>query len=71
MLGKQNFRIDNSIWDEERTYKGIVDEAFIFERALSQDTIQDIINKCIEKTQSIESTDKLATLWGQIKSWRD
>jgi hypothetical protein len=68
---KRKFRIGNSIWNQDRSYKGIIDEAFIFERALSQDTIQDIINKCIEKTQSIESTDKLATLWGQIKSWRD
>jgi hypothetical protein len=34
----KNFRLGNSIWDEGRAYKGIVDEAFIFERALSQDT---------------------------------
>ena len=64
----KNFRLGNSIWDEGRAYKGIVDEAFIFERALSQETIQSIMHKGIEKTQAVDPWDKIATLWGQVKS---
>ena len=65
---KKNFRLGNSIFDDGRAYKGIVDEAFIFERALAQETIQSIMHKGIEKTQAVDLSDKIATLWGQVKS---
>ena len=65
---KLNFRIGNSLWDEDRSYNGIVDEAFIFERALNQDTIKNIMHKGIEGAKAVDPTDKIATLWGGIKS---
>ena len=67
---EENFRIGNSIFNEERRWRGILDEVFIFERAMKQTEIQKIMNEGIEEAQNVESKDKAATVWGKIKSLR-
>lgn len=63
-----NFRIGISVWNEDRRYRGILDEAFIYERAMSQEEVQLIMNEGFEEAQNVESKGKAATVWGRIKS---
>jgi hypothetical protein len=55
-----------------REFNGIIDEAFIFERALSEDEIITIVNAGIMGEPSEPSyifpVDKIATAWGKIKT---
>ena len=67
---EKNFRIGNSHFNEERRWRGSLDEVFIFERAMKQAEIQKIMNEGIEEAQNVESKDKAATVWGKIKSLR-
>ena len=53
-----------------REWNGIVDEAFLFERALSKDEIQSIFKRGLEGAQPVSSKDHAATCWGKLKSWR-
>lgn len=65
---EQNFRIGAASFDELRRYRGILDEAFVFERALSQEEVQRIMNEGFQEAQNVEFKDKTATVWGKIKS---
>ena len=64
------FRIGAAIFDERRRYRGIIDEAFVFERALSQDEVQRVMNEGFEEAQNVDAKGKAATVWGRIKSPR-
>ena len=50
--------------------KGIIDEVALFSTALDQGDIQDIMNNGLTSTvkTSVSSRDKLAAMWGRIKS---
>lgn len=48
-----------------RWYAGLLDEYYIFARALPQDEIMDVMNGVL---LAVEPEDKLATTWGSIKS---
>lgn len=63
-----NFRIGNWVLGG-REWNGIVDEAFIFERALSREEIGSIMRKGLERVQPVDPKDKVATSWGKVKSW--
>lgn len=67
-----NFRIGAEAFggDQGRRYRGILDEAFIFERALSQEEVQRIMNEGIREAQNVDTKGKAATVWGKIKSPR-
>lgn len=61
-------------WDEccggTRFGKGTIDEVAIFDVALSRDDIQSIMNKGFLMALAVESADKLATTWADIKTHR-
>ena len=65
-----NFRIGAAAFDENRRYRGVLDEAFIFERALSQEEVQLIMNEGFLEAQNVDAKGKAATVWGRIKSSR-
>ncbi len=50
-----------------RWYDGLLDEYYIFNRALPEDEIMDVMNGAL---LAVEPADKLATTWGSIKSHR-
>ena len=50
-----------------RWYDGLMDEFYIFGRALSEDEIKEVMDG---EFLSVEPADKLATTWGSIKSRR-
>jgi hypothetical protein len=64
-----NFRIGNWVLGG-REFNGIVDEAFLFERALSQDEITSIVSNGIMGVSptSVAPAGKIATAWGRIKT---
>lgn len=64
------FRIGAAQFDNARKYRGIVDEAFIFERALSQEEVQRIMSEGFREAQHVDTKGKAATVWGKIKSPR-
>ena len=69
--GKKNFRIAAAAWEEGvRRYRGVLDEAFVYERALSQEEVQSIMNEGFQEAQNVQSKGKAAVVWGQIKSSR-
>ena len=68
--GKKNFRIGAAAWAEGRRYRGVLDEAFVYERALSQEEVQSIMNEGFQEAQNVDSRGKVAVVWGQIKSGR-
>ena len=51
----------------DRWFEGLMDEFYIFARALSEDEIKEVMDG---ELLSVEPADKLATTWGSIKSWR-
>jgi len=65
-----NFQICN--WSrgkaEPRNYKAIVDETFVFKRALSQDEITTIMKVGLANILSVDSGDKMTATWGNVKS---
>ena len=65
---KKNFRIGTAVFDDARRWRGILDETFIFERALSQEEIVRIMNDGIVVGQHVDAKGKMATVWGKIKS---
>ena len=65
---EKNFRIGAASFDDLRRYRGILDEAFIFERALSQEDVQRIMNEGFQEAQNVETKGKTATVWGRVKS---
>lgn len=67
----KNFRIGAAAWEEGvRRYRGVLDEAFVYERALSQDEVQRIMNEGFQEAQNVQSNGKTAVVWGRIKSLR-
>jgi len=50
-----------------RWFAGLLDEYYIFARALTQDEIMDVMNGVL---LAVEPADKLTTTWGSIKSKR-
>ena len=50
-----------------RWFEGLLDEYYIFNRALPVDEIMDVMNGAL---LAVEPADKLATTWGSIKSHR-
>jgi hypothetical protein len=52
-------------------YSGIIDEVAIFNKAVSENDIQDLMNKGIGKVlgiAAVSSLDKITSTWGKIKS---
>jgi hypothetical protein len=49
-------------------FKGIIDEVAIFNVALSESDIKDIMNNGIVGLQAVSSSGKLVTVWAMIKS---
>lgn len=62
-----NFRIGNWVLGG-REFNGIVDEAFLFNRALSKDEVTSIMNRGIEKASPVLPKDKIAITWSRIKT---
>ena len=50
-----------------RMYDGILDELVIFNRALTEDEMQAVMNDGVEGALSVEARGKLATRWGTLK----
>ncbi len=65
---RKNFRIGTAVFDDARRWRGILDETFIFERALNQEEIVRIMNEGIVEGQHVDAKGKMATVWGKIKS---
>ena len=65
-----NFRISAAPFHDGLLYRGVIDEAFIFERALSQDEVQRIMAEGSEEAQNVDAKGKAATFWGRMKSTR-
>ncbi len=65
---QDNFRIGSTIFAEGRAFVGALDEVFIFSRALSQLEIAKVMEDGLVGAQAVDAKDKIATLWGRIKS---
>ena len=62
------FRIGNWVIGG-REFNGMVDEVFLFNRALKSDEIQSIMSNGILSPQTaVSPADKIATSWGRIKT---
>jgi len=48
-------------------YEGIVDEAFVIDRVIDQDELQDFVNLGFDTILAVESREKLSTTWGALK----
>ena len=65
---KKNFRIGAPIYDDGLSFKGILDEVFVFKRALSEVEVATVMEKGLVGAQAVDAKNKIATLWGHIKS---
>ena len=65
---QKNFRIGAPIYDDGLTLRGVLDEVFVFKRALTQVEVTTVMEKGLVGAQTVEVKNKLATVWGQIKS---
>ena len=65
---RENFRIATAIFAEGRSYRGALDEAFIFKRALTQLEVTKVMEKGLIGAQAVDAEDKIATVWGRLKS---
>ena len=63
-----NFRIGNWVLGN-REFDGLVDESFLFSRALDAEEIEAIVENGLENAQAVSAKDKATTTWGKIKSW--
>ncbi len=61
------FRIGNWVLGG-REFNGMVDEAFLFKRALSADEVKSITDRGLEGAQPVSPLDKVATSWSKIKT---
>ena len=50
-----------------RYFNGILDEVGIFNEALSEETINEIMMDGLQTVLAVAPSGKLATVWGQIK----
>jgi len=67
-ISRENFRIGTAIFEEGRSFKGILDEAFIFKRALTQIEVTTVMEKGLVGAQVVDADAKIATVWGELKS---
>jgi len=51
-------------------WKGMLDDMAVFNRALSEDEIVDIMDNGLESMMAVHPDDKLSTMWGKIKKIR-
>lgn len=65
---KMNFRIGAPIYDDGACFRGVLDEVFIFRRALSQLEVSTVMEKGVVGAQAVDAQGKIATVWGHIKS---
>ena len=65
---REKFRIANTVFDERRGWAGTLDEVFIFRRALSQPEVKKVMNDGLTGAQAVDARDKIASVWGRIKS---
>ena len=65
---RENFRIANSIFDERKAYKGILDEVFVFKRMLTQLEVSKVMEKGLVGALAVDAKDKIARVWGRMKS---
>ena len=65
---RENFRIANTVFNERRGWAGTLDEVFIFRRALSQTEVKKVMNRGLIEAQAVNAKNKIATIWGRIKS---
>jgi hypothetical protein len=65
-----NFRIGAASWTDWFRYRGVLDEVFIYERALSQEEVQRVMNVGFRGALNADAKGKAATVWGGIKSPR-
>ena len=66
VLPTSNFRIGNWVLGG-REWNGIVDEAFLFERAWSKNEIKSIFKLGLEGAQPVSPKDHAATCWWKTK----
>ena len=57
----------SQFWDP-RFFDGLMDDAVIFNVALSQEDVQDLMTTGLAATLAVEPSGKAATTWAQIKS---
>jgi len=62
-----NFRIGNWVLGG-REFNGMVDEAFLFNRALKENEVTSIMDRGIEKASHVFPKGKISTAWGRIKN---
>jgi hypothetical protein len=69
--GEAGATVANLRWSNDccggRMYDGILDELIIFNRALTEDEMQAVMNDGVEAALSVEPSGKLATRWGALK----
>ena len=65
-----NFLFGHSACCAGRNFKGLLDEVVIFKKAIGTDEIH-ALSKGVEAAMHVESTGKLTTTWGTLKSYYD
>jgi hypothetical protein len=78
---KANGNVLDNLWPELHIGKpnntdayyiqGIIDEVAIFNIALTEDDVNDIMNKGLEKASAVFAAGKLATSWGTLKRMKN
>ena len=48
-------------------WKGMLDDMAVFNRALSEGEIQELMDNGVESIMAVQPNDKLTTMWGKIK----
>ena len=67
VAGTSDFRIANWV-NGERTFQGMIDEAFLFSRALTEKEIELIRRTGLRTFLDVWPQEKLATAWASIKT---
>ncbi len=69
--GEASPTTNNLRWSNDccggRMYDGVLDEVVIFNRALTEDEMQAVMNDGVEAALSVDAGGKLATRWGSLK----
>ena len=65
---KENFRIGAPIYDDGLCFRGVLDEVFVFKRALTEVEVATVMEKGLVGAQAVDAKNKIATVWGRIKS---
>ena len=69
---KPDFRTSPQNWNiggrQGSSYTGIIDEVGVFQEALSDEDLTEIMENGLEKTAfAVHPSEKLTTTWGKIK----